>query len=145
MNKIRFEVGLDHAPEARALREEIFIREQGFSCEFDEIDKEAFHIIICDDETPVATGRIFGHPDELHIGRIAVKKSARGKKLGNLVMSELEFFAKSIGGQKIVLSAQVQARGFYEKLGYTATGEVYLDEHCPHIDMFKLISRKYRE
>lgn len=36
-----------------------------------------------------------------------------------------------------VLSAQVQAQGFYEKLGYVASGEPYLDEHCPHIHMEK--------
>ncbi|MDY4474645.1 GNAT family N-acetyltransferase [Mitsuokella sp.] len=37
----------------------------------------------------------------------------------------------------LVLSAQIQARPFYEKLGYRASGEEYLDEYCPHIRMEK--------
>ena len=45
--------------------------------------------------------------------------------------------AKALGGEKVVISAQCQARAFYEKLGYTAFGEEYLDEYCPHIDMEK--------
>lgn len=139
MNTIEIKLGLENAPEARALREEIFIREQGFVCEFDDTDATAHHLLVFTDGAPVATGRIFGDNGEFHIGRIAVSKSARGQSLGRLVVCELERFAKTQNGKKIVLSAQVQARGFYEKLGYTATGDVYLDEHCPHIDMFKPI------
>lgn len=37
----------------------------------------------------------------------------------------------------IYLSAQLQAKGFYEKLGYLAYGDEYMDEHCPHIMMKK--------
>ena len=34
-------------------------------------------------------------------------------------------------------SAQVQAAGFYKKLGYVQVGDEYLDEHCPHVNMEK--------
>ena len=37
------------------------------------------------------------------------------------------------------LSAQVQARPFYESLGYKAEGDEYLDEDCPHIFMRKVL------
>ena len=37
------------------------------------------------------------------------------------------------------LSAQVQAKGFYKKLGYVQDGDEYLDEHCPHILMCKVL------
>ena len=32
-----------------------------------------------------------------------------------------------------------QAAGFYEKSGFTAVGEVFMEEHCPHIKMVKSI------
>ena len=72
-----------------------------------------------------------------HIGRVCVRKAFRGRELGRLVMEGLEKAVAGEGGEKVVLSAQVQARGFYEKLGYTAHGPEYLDEHCPHVEMEK--------
>lgn len=39
--------------------------------------------------------------------------------------------------KRLALSAQVRVRPFYEKLGYTASGDEYLDEYCPHIHMEK--------
>ena len=42
-----------------------------------------------------------------------------------------------MGYRTITLGSR--ADGFYEKCGYTAEGETYLDQHCPHIHMFKLL------
>ena len=53
-------------------------------------------------------------------------------------MEGLEKEARKRGAEELMLSAQVQARGFYEKLGYSAYGGEYLDEHCPHIAMKKI-------
>ena len=36
------------------------------------------------------------------------------------------------------------ARPFYEKLGYWASGEEYLDEYCPHIHMEKELPESRR-
>ena len=30
-----------------------------------------------------------------------------------------------------------KAKDFYKKLGYTEIGEIYKEEFCPHIKMFK--------
>ena len=54
-------------------------------------------------------------------------------------MEAMEQKARQLGAKDIQLSAQVQARGFYEKLGYRAYGQEYLDEHCPHIAMEKTL------
>ena len=43
--------------------------------------------------------------------------------------------------KEIRLAAQVQAKGFYEKAGYSADGEEFLEEHCPHIRMCKKIEK----
>lgn len=131
---------LEKLPQAAAIRQEVFVEEQGFHNEFDDIDRQAIHILVMDGETPVAAGRVYWEEDSKvwHIGRICVRKPWRGKELGRLVMEGLEKEARKRGAEKLMLSAQVQARGFYEKLGYSAYGEEYLDEHCPHIAMEKI-------
>jgi predicted GNAT family N-acyltransferase len=137
---VQTEEGLEKLPQAADIRREVFMEEQGFSNEFDDIDGWAVHLLVLDGEEPVATGRTFSTPKEpgvWHIGRVAVRKPWRGKHLGSLVLQGLERAAADRGGERIVLSAQVQARGFYEKLGYQAHGPEYLDEHCPHVEMTK--------
>ena len=85
-------------------------------------------------------------PDRLyHIGRVAVRKKFRGRALGRAVMEALEREARVRGGEKIVLSAQLRAAGFYERLGYHRVGEVYLDESCPHIRMEKPLAPSCEE
>lgn len=50
----------DEIPEeAKAIREEVFIKEQGFKDEFDEIDDVAKHVLIFDGDIPVGTCRFF--------------------------------------------------------------------------------------
>lgn len=128
-------------PEARALRQEVFMKEQGFSYEFDETDNRALHLVLFDGGEAIACCRMFPDgPDSWHIGRVAVKKDRRGQHLGEAVMAEAEAALALKGAKKAVLSAQVQAAGFYSKLGYVQAGEEYLDEHCPHVDMEKTLS-----
>ena len=52
-------------------------------------------------------------------------------------MQNLEAKVKELGGTSIELSAQLDKQGFYKRNGYKPQGEVYNDEHCPHIDMKK--------
>ena len=73
----------------------------------------------------------------MKIGRIAVMKEYRGQSLGSEVIAILEEKALELGANHIELSAQIQAKDFYKKLGYTEIGEIYKEEFCPHIKMFK--------
>jgi predicted GNAT family N-acyltransferase len=43
--------------------------------------------------------------------------------------------ARQRGDRQSVLSAQTHALGFYEKFGFVAEGQVYLDCDIPHRDM----------
>ena len=72
-----------------------------------------------------------------YIGRVAVLPQYRGTGLGRELMRRAEAYIRSTGGTAAELSGQVQASGFYKKLGYTPVGEVYPDEGCPHIRMQK--------
>ena len=59
-----------------------------------------------------------------------------------MIISSLESYATEHGIKEINLSAQVQALGFYTKLGYENLGDLHMDEHCPHVTMRKKIIRQ---
>lgn len=130
--------GLDSNPCAEKIRTEVFVNEQGFKDEFDDVDSMAFHAVIFVKGKAAATGRLFGNPSEsMHIGRIAVMKEYRGMSLGSAVIAILERKAIALGCTKTELSSQVRVKSFYEKLGYKCEGEEYPDQFCPHIKMTK--------
>lgn len=130
--------------EAIDIRKAVFVDEQGFSDEFDEIDESAIHVIMYDGDKPTATCRIYY--SKLHkcysVGRIAVEKAYRGRHYGAkiLLYAEKEI-VRLIGSNTSVigLSAQKQAVGFYEKQGYHPVGSFYSDENCLHLWMEKVI------
>lgn len=126
--------------EAKMIRTAVFCDEQGFNDEFDTTDYYAKHIIIYHDDKPVGVGRYFTEDNkEYHIGRIAVLKDYRKYGYGKKIMDIIENNIKKTNATKIVLSAQCRAKGFYDKCGYTSIGDIYLDEHCEHIKMYKNI------
>ncbi|WP_277302380.1 GNAT family N-acetyltransferase [Veillonella caviae] len=131
---------LDHiTDEIKQIREDVFMKEQGFEDEFDAIDETAKFVLLSIDGKAVGTCRYFPgeEPSDAHIGRMAVRKLYRGQGLGAKIMLAAENGIRRDGFRSCSLSAQVQARPFYETLGYVAEGEEYLDEGCPHILMRK--------
>lgn len=125
--------------DGKNIREEVFVKEQKFVKEFDDIDNSALHIVMYDDSKAVACCRIYmgEGKDEYIAGRIAVIKEYRGKHFGQMIMSKIDETVKMLGGTKISLSAQVRAKGFYQALGYNQSGDIYYDEYCEHIHMEK--------
>ncbi|MGN7703116.1 GNAT family N-acetyltransferase [Cellulosimicrobium sp. 22601] len=144
---------------AHALRLAVFVDEQGVPVEeeIDDLDTAptTTHVLVRDREQEdlvVGTGRLLtdpAHPGEVHVGRVAVSAAARGTGAGTAVMRALEGIALAehatpgTDGRRLVrvlLSAQVQAIGFYERLGYTVSGPVYLDAGIDHRDAAKTLS-----
>jgi predicted GNAT family N-acyltransferase len=129
----------DLPEEARKIRNEVFVKEQGFIEEFDKIDDVAKHMVMYEKEQPISTCRIYfnNKKQSFVVGRIAVVKEWRGKNIGARMLKSAEDTIRRDGGTSIVLSAQVRVVEFYEKQGYKKQGVVYLDEECPHIWMKK--------
>ncbi|MCM3743793.1 GNAT family N-acetyltransferase [Sporosarcina luteola] len=129
--------------DAYDVRKKVFVEEQGvpLSLEIDEFDDTASHFIVYDEKQPIGAGRIreIG-PGIGKVERVCVLKEMRGKHLGNLIMHELENYAKSAEMTKIVLNAQSYAVPFYEKLGYTVTSPEFMDADIPHRAMEKEIT-----
>ena len=133
--------GLEKNNPGYAIRQAVFVHEQGFdpNLEFDEKDMTAYHVLVFSDSVPVAVGRFFIMEDNVtaYLGRIAVLKEHRGKKVGAYLLRELEQEAKKRGAQFSMLGAQLHAKGFYEKSGYSIVGSEFFEERCPHIWMYK--------
>jgi predicted GNAT family N-acyltransferase len=125
-------------PEIAALRTRVFVEEQGVPPEIeqDAADDDAVHVLSRDDAgAVVATGRLLVRGRTAGIGRMAADASVRGHGHGAAVLEELHRQAVLRGVTAIELHAQVSARGFYERAGYTAVGEEYEEAGIPHVTM----------
>ena len=124
------------------IRQTVFVDEQKFEDEFDETDGVATHFVMFDGDNPIGCARAFfdENEDAYHIGRVAIMKEYRGQHLGEKVMQFAEEYLKNEGANRVTLSAQVRASGFYKAIGYTPYGEEYFDQYCPHIAMEKMLS-----
>lgn len=118
------------------LRTKVFMEEQGFENEFDKQDEDCYFIVAYEEGKPLGMCRFFSD-DQLHyhLGRVCVLKEHRHLGVGKTVVEEAKKNIENLGGKEIVLSAQSRVKDFYAKLGYTAYGEEYYDEHCLHVDM----------
>lgn len=137
MNTVWYAPGEDY-PLSREIREEVFVREQEYpiELEFDEADENCWHLVLTDNEKAIATARLLKLSEGVFKpGRIAVLKEYRGKNIGAELLTLIIEKAKEMGAKKLHIGAQTYAVGFYEKFGFKTTGEEYMDEHIPHIDM----------
>ena len=126
---------------ALEIRTEVFIKEQKFEYELDEVDEVATHFVVFDNAMPIATCRVY-FDFELNsymVGRICVLKAYRGQKIGILLMQTAEDFVRDKGGERLCLRAQCRVVPFYEKCGYLAQGEIFYEEWCPH----RLMEKKF--
>lgn len=124
------------------IRIKVFVDEQKVPLEeeSDEYEKDCYHLILYKDNTTIATGRILPLDSEtVKFGRIAVTKEVRGTGLGKILMEEMEEKTRELGYQEIILGGQVSAIPFYEKMGYTAYGDVFLDGGIDHRMMKKIM------
>jgi len=119
------------------IREEVFVKEQGFQYEFDDIDHLCRHAVFYIDGQPVATGRTFCKDGVWYVGRIAVMPEYRGRDIGSKMVRTLEAEALRQGAESTTLAAQCRAAGFYEKLGYIQTNDHHDEEGIPHVMMIK--------
>ena len=130
---------------AFALRLLVFVEEQRVPVEeeLDAYDVVATHFMAqdCRSATPgaadiVATARLVDKGGGLgKIGRVAVHAEHRGRGIGAELMRYIHVYAYEQGFRRLWLEAQCNAIPFYEKLGYIAEGEIFLDANIEHRHM----------
>ncbi|MED1282757.1 GNAT family N-acetyltransferase [Bacillus mycoides] len=127
------------------IRKEVFVTEQGVPLEdefdtFDEIGEECKHILVYYNELPVGTGRIRFVDGAGKLERICIIKNYRTYGLGKVIIQTLEEIARNKNATKVKLHGQTQAEGFYKKLGYQTSSNVFMEDGIPHILMTKVLS-----
>ncbi|MGE7867480.1 GNAT family N-acetyltransferase [Bacillus paramycoides] len=124
------------------IRKEVFVKEQGVPLEaefdtFDRIGEECKHILVYYNELPVGTGRIRFVDGIGKLERICILKDYRKYGLGKVIIQSLEEIARNKESNKVKLHGQTHAEGFYKKLGYQTSSDVFMEDGIPHILMTK--------
>jgi predicted GNAT family N-acyltransferase len=123
-----------------ALRQRVFVLEQHvpLELEVDGEDDHCVHFLAVSAGVDVGTARLKALSALVaKAQRVAVDAGHRKHGVGRALMLALESAARARGHTSVVLSSQVSAIGFYERLGYVAHGDVYDDAGIPHRDMTK--------
>lgn len=126
---------------AFAVRFPVFVEEQRVPAdeeidEHDRSDADARHALIRDGEKPVAAGRYYRiGASTAQVGRMAVLREYRGRRLGRLLLDALVEDARARGFTRAALNAQDHAVGFYAKAGFTPFGETLVECDILHQPM----------
>ena len=144
------------AGELHAVREAVFVREQGVPVELerDAADPHCLHALATDaDGRPIGACRLVppflavngcvGHdstPDTVHataaaiphVGRMAVLGHWRGRGVGEAMLAALTEWARELGWRVLALNAQASAIPFYARLGYLPHGARFMEAGIEH-------------
>ncbi|MFI1352189.1 GNAT family N-acetyltransferase [Streptomyces sp. NPDC020898] len=131
-----------------AVRKEVFVVEQRVpqELEYDEYDAGAVHVLaVREDGVALGTGRLLygaaaagrtgGDLSVGSLGRLAVRKEARGLGVGVALVRGIEDAARELGLVAVDLHAQTSASGFYERLGYAGYGDEFSEAGIAHLAM----------
>lgn len=123
------------------IRRKVFIEEQHVTeeLEFDGKDDGSKHFLALKNGRPIGTFRLVFESEQVKLQRFAVLKRYRKTGVGRLMMESALKEVKAKGCKEVVLEAQLRARAFYEKFGFVAQGDEFMDAGIPHVKM-RLIS-----
>lgn len=124
------------------LRSEVFVVEQ--ACVFQDMDgadAAAMHLLGSSGGILVAYARCFAAGvkfSEASIGRIITRSALRGSGAGHvLVRRAIDSITQQWGPQPIRIGAQARLEKFYRQHGFETTGEAYIEDGIPHIEMLR--------
>jgi len=128
-----------------AIRTAVFVHEQKClpSEEFDDLDEVAKHFLLYENELAVATGRFRQTEKGIKLERIATLLGYRGKGYATKILNHLmdESSLHHPETNYFYLHAQVSVKPLYEKLGFKAYGNTFIEADIVHQAMGKTINR----
>ena len=119
-------------------RAEVFLLEQNILCQdMDDIDYESYHFFIKDGERIIAYLRAYYTDEENKIMKIGrVLTLSHGNGTGRILMDNtINEIKNRFDCEKVIVNAQKQAEGFYEKCGFKTVSDEFLEEGIPHVKM----------
>lgn len=132
----------DWAAQLRAIRDAVFVEEQGVppEIEHDGRDRELLHVVALAGDRAIGTARLIS--DEGRAGRFAVLREWRGGGVGAALLAAVEGLARERGCAILDLDAQTAVAGFYARHGYRVRGEPFLKAGIEHVAMRKDLDRQ---
>lgn len=76
----------------------------------------------------------------MRLRQMAVHSGLQGKGVGKALLTFAENITMDFGYKKMIMHARKSAIGFYKRLGYSTTGEVFVEVSLPHMIMEKSFS-----
>ena len=139
---VRRAVTADDRDACLRIRFEVFVAEQGVPPdeELDDLDDGSLHYLALDGSDAVGTARVIPKAATAKIGRVAVVKRCRGRSVGLALMRYVIADCARSGFREAVLDSQTYAVPFYEKLGFVAEGDEFLDANIPHFLMRRALA-----
>lgn len=121
-------------------RMQVFLLEQNIVClDTDDVDYDSVHCFLEDNGKIIGYLRAFySDEDTVTVGRVltVVHKKGYGKVL---MEKSIAVIKDRMPCRAITLHSQCQAAGFYEKFGFTACSDMFLEEGVPHVEMKLLL------
>lgn len=126
--------------------EEFVVDQKSIYQDLDDVDYDAYHHFIEDNGKILTYNRIYYNDvnvKEVAFGRFITNKAYRGKGYGRKLLEEtIKFIENELKENKIKIKAEVQALGFYKKLGFVEEGEYFIDTNILHVNMVYLSNNK---
>jgi len=124
------------------LRNDILRKPLGLSFTKEDLDKEKEDILMGAFEDEKLLGcclltRV--DPTTVRLRQMAVPNNMQGKGVGRALMIFAENIARDLGYRKLCMHARKTAIGFYQKLGYSITGDEFVEVTIPHYIMEKAL------
>ncbi len=140
------ELKTDELYEILRLRSRIFVVEQRCAYEDpDGKDYDSLHIFMRDDASSRVIACLRAFPLDsgtVQVGRVATLE--HGKGYGNRILDiGLREITERMHPHRILIEAQCQAQGFYEKKGFTVCSEPFLEDGIPHVKMEMLLNNRH--
>ena len=117
------------------IRKEVFVLEQNVPAELevDSFEHSCDHFIIKNNGEALGAGRLRVKDSYIKFERIATVARARGQGVGrNLMEKMLEYAQVTYPQLTPYMHSQLDAVPFYEKLGWSASGDIFYEAGIPH-------------
>ena len=90
-----------------------------------EEDEDGIHFGAFTDNKLVGIVSLFEKTGDFQFRKLAVDPEYQGKGIGNTLLIYITDFAKTAGGSRLWCNARLSAIGFYEKIQFNHTGQLF--------------------
>ena len=134
------EPGDKYYHQAFNLRYSLFFQKHGLpeSIVKDKFESYSRHFAVIESDTVIAYGRLTKIKNEVYkISQMAVREDKQKMGFGSIILKHLINIAEKNGGREIILNARIPFIKFYQKHGFSSSGNLFLSEstELPHQPM----------